>query len=168
MIFDFGIDAILLWMKQSISLRSNTFAILHTSNIWPIHTATSFHMTAYTDYLMGMKTLLWHSCVYLNGICSSRREEAFATRIISGPYQKQIKRNYTSVFYLYHWLTRWLHPSYKFKDHCLSLNTYGNEFSNRSLNLLSDGYENSSIIQLRPLERYIFKSAIRSIRNAIH
>ena len=39
-------------------------------------------------YLLRIDTLLWHSCVDLNGICSSRREEAFASRINCGTYHR--------------------------------------------------------------------------------
>ena len=48
-------------------------------------------MSAYTCYLIGMKTLLLHNCVDLNGVCSCRRVDAFAMRVISGPHQKHLK-----------------------------------------------------------------------------
>ena len=80
-----------------------------------IHTATGFKTPAYTCYVIGMKTLLWHNYINFNGMCSSRREEAFATRVISGPCQKQIKRNYTSVSNLYHCLTMQVRLLYKLK-----------------------------------------------------
>ena len=50
-----------------------------------------FQIAAYTCYLVVVKKLAGHSCVYLNGMCSSRREEAYAARVISGLYQKKIK-----------------------------------------------------------------------------
>ena len=58
-----------------------------------IHTAARFKMAAYTCYVVGTITLGWHSCVDWNDICSSRREEAFATRVTRGPYRTQFKRN---------------------------------------------------------------------------
>ena len=66
------------------NVRSSIIQIKGQLTCHSSHPAARSQMSVYTCYLVSIKTLVWHICVDLNGICSSRRAEALATRIISG------------------------------------------------------------------------------------